>query len=245
MLSFLLVEDDIEAAKRYKTIIESYNQNFKVLGIEMEYAKAKHTILTSKPDVIISDIQIQGGLGTKLLLEIRQAGWNGVAVIISGHSVFDYALNALQASAIEYLLKPVFEEDFHKVLENLSHNLKYEFISPGSEFEEKEKKPDFIVRALDYIYEMYPKDISLHDIAEKAFVSEPYLSSSFHKYCGSTVVEFLNNYRIWQAKKLLSNTNIPIKQIAITVGIKDPSYFYRCFKKITGKTPASYRQQYL
>jgi two-component system response regulator YesN len=243
MLTFFLVEDDLETANRYKAIIENYNPCFKVIGIETEYRRSKEMILTNQPDVVISDIQIQGGLGTKMLIEVRQAGWNGTVVIISGHSVFDYARNALQVSAIEYLLKPVFVEDFHQVLENLSHKLKFEFISPDSEIEEKEKKPEFIIRALDYIYEMYQKDISLHDIAEKAFVSEPYLSSSFHKYCGSTVIEFLNNYRIWQAKKLLITTDEPIKEIATSVGIKDPSYFYRCFKKLTGKTPAQYRQK--
>ena len=53
--------------------------------------------------------------------------------------------------------------------------------------------------------------------------------------------ELLTWFRITKAKNLLVKTDCTVSEICFRVGYNDPSYFVRCFKKIIGKTPGSYR----
>ena len=56
-----------------------------------------------------------------------------------------------------------------------------------------------------------------------------------------TIPEYTNNVRVQNAKVLLTETNISLREIAASVGIGDPFYFYKIFKNITGISPSAYR----
>jgi YesN/AraC family two-component response regulator len=53
----------------------------------------------------------------------------------------------------------------------------------------------------------------------------------------------LNRYRILQAKERLRHTSEDIGTVARQVGFKDPAYFSRVFRKLTGLSPTEYRQR--
>lgn len=55
--------------------------------------------------------------------------------------------------------------------------------------------------------------------------------------------EFLVNYKIDKASKLLKNTNLLIKAVAHSVGYSDPLTFSKIFKKITGDNPKGHREK--
>ena len=59
---------------------------------------------------------------------------------------------------------------------------------------------------------------------------------------GSTATQYLMQYRITIAKKQLSFTDVPIKDISNMVGFKTVQHFNRIFKGITGITPAEFRK---
>ena len=63
----------------------------------------------------------------------------------------------------------------------------------------------------------------------------------FKKSTGSSFKEYLNMVRIEESKRLLSNTDFSIIDIAIAVGFEDQSYFSKVFKKFTGLTPKQFR----
>jgi two-component system, response regulator YesN len=241
VLSFLLIEDDPSAVQRYRRYIEMYDSHFHVQDIACNAGDAREAFRNREPDIIFSDIQIPGALGIELLEEFRSDGWKGLAVIISGHDNFDYAKGAIKVSAVDYLLKPVFREDISALLDRLKERLNYSYLSEGCLELKDNFKPEFVQKAVQCIENSYYKDLSLHDVAECACVSESYLSSSFHKYCGMTLVDYLKQYRIQQAKKLLLYSDCQIKEIADRVGMRDASYFFKCFKKLTGTTPGEFR----
>lgn len=59
---------------------------------------------------------------------------------------------------------------------------------------------------------------------------------------GITPNDFLRNVRLKHAAHLLSNTDMPINQIALSVGFQSPRYFSQYFNKMFGVTPSEYRK---
>ena len=68
-----------------------------------------------------------------------------------------------------------------------------------------------------------------------------YFCRLFKQYTGKTPIEYLNNYRIEQAAKLLIETNDSITDIAFDCGFENTSYFIRKFKAQKSATPKQYR----
>ena len=58
---------------------------------------------------------------------------------------------------------------------------------------------------------------------------------------GKTFSEYLEDYRIEQAQRLLQDSQIKVYEVAAAVGYTDPKYFGKVFKQHVGKTPQEYR----
>ena len=54
---------------------------------------------------------------------------------------------------------------------------------------------------------------------------------------GKSIVEFVLNYRIRKAARLIIEEDLTIREVMIEVGIESPSYFSKAFKKVLGETP--------
>lgn len=100
---------------------------------------------------------------------------------------------------------------------------------------------DTIKSAIRYISANYALPISLQDVAGQVHLNPTYFSSLFKQCTGSSFKEYLNMVRVEESKRLLSNTDYSIIDIAIAVGFEDQSYFSKVFKKYTGLTPKQYR----
>lgn len=103
------------------------------------------------------------------------------------------------------------------------------------------KSNDTIKSAIRYISSNYALDITLQDVAAQVHLNPSYFSSLFKQSTGSSFKEYLNMVRIEESKRLLSNTDYSVIDIAIAVGFEDQSYFSKVFKKYTGFTPKQYR----
>lgn len=98
-------------------------------------------------------------------------------------------------------------------------------------------------QSLDYIHNNYQSSISLQDVADYTFVSIYYLSRMFKKEIGKNFVDYLNEYRISKAKHYLRDYELKTYEVAELVGISDPHYFSKLFKKYTKETPTEYRSK--
>ena len=99
-----------------------------------------------------------------------------------------------------------------------------------------------IQKVIAYIETDLRTDLSLKTFAKYLNINASYLSTLFSKEVGIPLSEYVNNSRIFHAKKLLQGTNLPIKSIAEQCGFADTHYFSRIFHKITGTTPGAYRK---
>ena len=89
----------------------------------------------------------------------------------------------------------------------------------------------------------YYREASLKELAEKMFLSPPYLSKMITDLFGKSFKELLFEERIRRATELIVKTDIPIGEIINNVGYENESYFHREFKRITGHTPLSLRRE--
>lgn len=99
-----------------------------------------------------------------------------------------------------------------------------------------------ISKAIKFIQQNYAQEISLQDVAEHVNLSPNYFSSVFKKELKVNFVEYLNEIRIDNAKKLLRDTCLKFYEIAEKVGFKESTYFSVLFKQVTRLTPNKFRQ---
>lgn len=101
-----------------------------------------------------------------------------------------------------------------------------------------------ISEAVRFIRANYNKPISAEEVAEASRVSPAYLSKLFREEMDVGFNEFLTQVRMEEAQHLLESTNLPVKEIAGSVGYPDEKYFSKLFKKTTGVKPTEYRRIY-
>jgi AraC family L-rhamnose operon transcriptional activator RhaR len=95
--------------------------------------------------------------------------------------------------------------------------------------------------AMRYLRDNFSRQIEVRDVAAQVHLSERHLSRLFREITGVTVLEYLTNLRIEMASQLLLDKEIPIKQVARSVGYPDAHYFTTLFGKRTGMTPNVFR----
>jgi len=81
-------------------------------------------------------------------------------------------------------------------------------------------------------------------IAEKFGYNADYLSSLFKQNTGLSLIKYIHDIKIAQAREKLVNTDMSIRQIAYALGFQDEKYFIKLFKNNEGMTPGSYRAAY-
>jgi AraC-like DNA-binding protein len=101
------------------------------------------------------------------------------------------------------------------------------------------------VRAAVMFIELHYHDpnITLDDIAGAAHLSPDHFGRVFHSAVGHSPIQHLRRVRIERSCFLLRNTALRIEDISREVGVQDPFYFSRIFRKTMGTTPREYRNQ--
>jgi AraC-like DNA-binding protein len=91
------------------------------------------------------------------------------------------------------------------------------------------------------IFEYIEKQISPLSISEKVGMGYSSFRKEFKRYTGFSPKQYQIQLRIQKAKTLLSTTELPIKEIAYSLGFECNNYFSRAFKQKTGISPADFR----
>lgn len=107
----------------------------------------------------------------------------------------------------------------------------------------KTEHMDILMKLVRYIDDHLSEDLSLPQLAEITNFSVYHLCRLFKKTTGTTLNKYITSKRIENAKSLLS-TDKSIQEIGFDVGFNNYNNFYRCFKQITGLSPAEFRQKY-
>ena len=96
-------------------------------------------------------------------------------------------------------------------------------------------------KAIEYIKENYATDLNMAVVSNYISMNYSLFSFNFKQYTGTNFVNYLKNFRVGQAKKLLTETDMKVNEISRAVGYEHEKHFMKTFKSITGLTPSQYR----
>ena len=146
----------------------------------------------------------------------------------------------------EEILHRISESSFDEGIKRGSSKHMYKFATEYAQYLNQLRKNvsgGILKDVENEIKEKYNENLSLKKLSEKYFINCSYLGSLFTKKYGVSFKDYLTDYRINEAAKLLLNTNDKIVDISVAVGYKNSDYFIRRFIEIKGMTPSQYRRQ--
>ncbi len=117
MLSVFLVDDEYKAIVRLKHLLSSV-RNAEVIGYAGSYEEAVTGICKQKPDLVFMDVEIRDRTGFEIVEDLHSKGIYPKIIFLTGH--IQYAVKALRARAIDYLMKPIDLEELKQVLDRIS-----------------------------------------------------------------------------------------------------------------------------
>jgi two-component system, response regulator YesN len=148
-------------------------------------------------------------------------------IMVTAFQNFEYAQTSIRLGVVDYITKPIIEDELMAVLS------KYERLGRYSEQ---------IVNALKIIHQEYSDKLSLNYLASKIHINPAYFSRKFQEEVGIGFSEYLNEYRLKQAQKMLIEfPDLSISTVSERCGFNSQHYFSQIFRKMTGQSPRDYR----
>ena len=264
----LLVADDemIERAVLYKTLHKNLGDQCAIFQAE-NGREALRIYEEEKIQIAILDIEMPGINGIEAAQRIRETDKDCCIIFLTAFDEFSYAKKAIMIRALDYLLKPYDEQELLLVMEEAmrltdAHLADAAALSgrgqaaPGmgagetaaAQEPREELEEDGNIRLSkvaelisQYIRENYMYDISMQELARTMNYSEPYFCKLFKQCFNKNFTSYLTEYRVEEAKKMLEQPTVNVKEIGKAVGYGDSNYFAKVFKRITGQSPTEYR----
>ena len=153
---------------------------------------------------------------------------------------------------ISRMIRKILKEDGLKriaglllLLEVMANEKEYAYLSSIS-FSKKINTVDFqrFNQVHEYIIKNFRNTIKLEDVAAVAYMAPTAFCRYFKKRTGKQFSNYLNEFRIGHANRMLVENKIKISNIALECGFNNLSNFNEQFKKITGFTPKEYRENF-
>lgn len=261
----LLIADDemIERAVLYKMLSKNLEGQCEVYQAE-NGRQALEIYEKEKIQIAVLDIEMPGINGIQAAEQIREKDKDCVIIFLTAFDEFSYAKKAISVRAIDYVLKPYDENELMLVIEEAMQMVEEQSRrkemeqsveneqEPGEAkgaFEEMPVQPEddnvhmsrvsAMIRS--FIEENYMYDISMQELARRMNYSEPYFCKLFKQCFNQNFTAYLTGYRIAEAKKLLEQPTVNVKDVGKAVGYSDSNYFTKVFRRITGQSPTEYR----
>lgn len=99
-------------------------------------------------------------------------------------------------------------------------------------------------RTLEVLRNNLGMHVSIRELAAIAKMSHAYYAAQFRRLTGESPRSYINKLKVEKACEYLRSSNAKIETIAHRLGCDDPFYFCRLFKRLTGRTPSGYRQDF-
>lgn len=100
-----------------------------------------------------------------------------------------------------------------------------------------------LAEVFEVIERRFAEPLSLRDVATSVGMTPGYLTTLVRRRTGRTVLDWIVERRMVQARKLLAETDLPVGEVGRRVGIADPGYFARVFRRGNGMAPLAWRRQ--
>lgn len=257
MYRAILVDDEPIALEGLLSTVKWADHRFAVPFTASGVSEAKQLFTRDIIDVMICDIEMPQQNGIELLEWVRANYPRCVCIFLTSHDEFKYAQQAIRLGVLDYLLKPISEDQLKNTLEKAILQLNAQEAArrgtsylesaadvTASQVEDPENQNVLIENVKSYIDTHISTEISREQIAAHVFLSSDHVARVFRKKVGQSLGGYIQNKRIDIASELLAGTNLPISKVAISVGYTHMGHFSSTFKKTTGLAPQQYRLKY-
>lgn len=272
MYRILIAEDElIERMMLKKTLQKVFGDLCEILEAE-NGKRALEVFRSTEIHVVILDIEMPGLKGIEAAEIMRKEKEGFCIIFLTAYDKFEYAKKAIAVHALEYLLKPYSEKELVSVIEEALHladeyerrkqdssyaprvmelmgnsnTSKQDVISEDEMIHDENNVSRFNVLVSlveEYVRSNYMNDISMQEAARCINYSDTYFCKMFKQQFGQNFTTYLTEYRMNEAKKLLKQPNVSVKEVGAKVGYPDSSYFARVFRRIIGVSPSEYQLQ--
>ena len=253
-MTVLIVDDEMIAIEGIKANVDFSRYGITEVLTANSMGQAMKVTKEHAVDIILCDIEMPNGSGLEFLEWVKGYKPEAVSVILTSHDEFDFARQAVHLACMEYILKPATPEILDEILTKAVERVRqtasdeqsrklgeaYVHRIAGEEGEELSQ----VEQVRNYIVEHIGEDLEVEHLARMVYLSPNHLIRSLKKQYGKTVVEFITDYRMRLAEKLLKETNLTVTLISARVGYPNYAYFSQCFKRYSGYTPSQYRNQF-
>lgn len=248
----LVVDDNTEMLALLQ---ESFSKDFNVI-VAQNAEQALEKVKNETPSLIITDVIMPGMDGFELTRQLKQNKYTMSipVIILSAKNSSQEKIVGFDAGADAYIGKP-FEIDYLKaivvrLIENRS-KLKDYFNSSACAYDfshghlVKAEDKEFLLKVTEYIENhVDSEELSLEELAEYMQVSVRTLYRRFKEIGLDSPKDYIKEYRINLAAKLLRTTSLTVQEIIYKTGFINRSHFYKEFSKHYQMTPKDYRNMY-
>lgn len=260
MIHLLIADDEmLERAVLCKTLQKNLGDRCRIFQAE-NGREALAVYEREKIRIAILDIEMPGINGIEAAERIREKDKDCCIIFLTAFDEFAYARKAITVRALDYLLKPYEErelmlvvEEAMRIAEGLYPEGEKKAAQTPSETEETGtetgeepltgNETGLQEMVVQYIRNNYQSELSMQDVARAMNYSEAYFCKLFKQCFGKNFTSYLTEYRVEEAKRLLEDPMVNIKEIGKAVGYGDSNYFTKVFRRVTGVSPTEYRVQ--
>jgi signal transduction histidine kinase/ligand-binding sensor domain-containing protein/DNA-binding response OmpR family regulator len=245
----LIIEDDLEICNFLNDQLSTY---FKV-SVAHDGVPGLKKAVEEQPDLIICDVMMPEMNGFEVTQRLKSE-FNTChipVIMLTAYASLDHQVEGIESGADSYITKPFSTRylitRIIKLIEQ-REKLQHKFsIVPGLA-----QMPEFTANKenefIRLIHEKVEKNIentefSMDDFALSVSMGRTAFYKKVKGLTGYTPNEYLRVIRMKKAADLLLSTNLNVSEIAYKVGINNPFYFTKCFKKQFGTTPSSFAKK--
>jgi len=252
--SILVVEDDEDLRHFLKSILSS---DYEVL-LAVDGQDGLEKALKEIPDFVVSDIMMPRMDGLQLLKELKtNVNTSHIPfILLTAKTNIESKLEGLTYGADDYITKPFNVQYFRTRIDNLIEQRKrLQQFYCSSHFQTapiNSKLPQitsqdtiFMNKIMDKIEQNMDNDeLTVDELVSTVAMSRTVFFKKIKSLTGLAPIEFIKDIRIQRAAQLISTMQGSIKEIAFMIGMSDPKYFSKCFKKKYGVSPIEYKNRY-
>ncbi len=238
----IVVEDELLIALHIKKVLEKHDYDVAIDITSVE--EAIEYIEQSPPDLVLIDINLNKDKeGTELGNYLLQKDTIPY-IYITSYSDKSTLEKVNMTRPKGFIVKPFKEEDLLATVSIVLNNYYHKKIDTNiSNSIDKDPIPFKVKEIVGYINTNLEKKLDIDELTKLTKWKKDHFTRLFTKYLGTTPYQYVLTKKIERSKVLLSDTLIPINEIAYELGFDSHSNFYHIFKKIADDTPDNFRKR--
>lgn len=252
MLRMIIVEDEDLIREWLSRALDYQQLGIDLLATARDGEEGLECIRQCHPDIVLTDLMMPRKTGFEMFDNSQDIPYE--KMILSSYSDFQHAKKAMTYGVKHFLEKPLDIEELRDTLWQIVLDQKNQ-VSDSKNSHYYQELPmislpsvqeDFwSAHLVAYLHQHYNHSISTEEIARHFGYSESYLYKKIKEDLGITLKDYLNRYRIKRAIQLMtSQPDLRVYEVAEAVGFSDYNYFGKVFRRYTGLTYTTFKENF-